>query len=91
MIFCCLYCFLKAFPNRHSVCHPKNNMYAPLLRTCGGSNHGSPVFIRFEYLVVNSPTHSLKSLDHFLLNKGQTMSFGPTQCSLHYKLGGVTS
>ena len=55
MICCCLYCLLKAFPNCHSVCHP-NNMYAPLSTTCGGSNHGSPVFIRFGYLVVNSPT-----------------------------------
>ena len=66
MIFCCVYCLLKGFPNCYSVCH-QNNMYAPLSTTCGGSNHGSPVFIRFEYLVVNSPTHSLKSLDHFLL------------------------
>ena len=66
MICCCMYCLLKAFPNYHSVCHP-NNMYAPLSTTCGGGNHGSSVFIRFGYLVVNSPTYSLKSLDHFLL------------------------
>ena len=52
-MICCLYCLLKAFPNCHSVCHP-NNMYAPFSTTCGGSN---------SY----SPTHSLKSLDHFLL------------------------
>ena len=38
----------------------------PFQQKCGCSNHGSPVFIRFEYLVANSPTHSLKSLDHFL-------------------------
>ena len=42
-------------------------MYAPLSTTGGGSNHGSSVFIRFRYPVVNSPTHSLKSLDDFLL------------------------
>ena len=30
-------------------------------------NHGSLVFIRFGYLVANSPTYSPKSLDHFLL------------------------
>ena len=66
MICCCMYCLLKVFPNYHSVCHP-NNMYAPLSTTCGGGNHGSSVFIRFGYLVVNSPTYSLKSLDHFLL------------------------
>ena len=29
MIFFCLYCLLKSFPNCHCVCHP-NNMYAPL-------------------------------------------------------------
>ena len=39
----------------------------PLSTTCGGSSHGSPVFIRFRYPVANSPTHNLKSLDHFLL------------------------
>ena len=66
MIFCCVYCLLKTFPNYHSVCH-QNNMYAPLSTTCGGSNHGSSIFIRFGYLVVNSRTHSLKSPDHFLL------------------------
>ena len=66
MVFCCVYCLLKSFPNCYSVCHP-NNMYAPLSITCGGSKHGSSVFIRFGYLVANSPTHSLKSLDHFLL------------------------
>ena len=67
MIFCCVHCLLKAFPNYHSVYHPNNNMYAPLSTTCGGSNHGSPVFIRFMYPVANSPTNSLKLLDHFLL------------------------
>ena len=66
MICCCLHCLLKVFPNYHSVCHP-NNIYAPLSTTCGGSNHESPVFIRFGYPVANSPTHSLKLLDHFLL------------------------
>ena len=65
MICCCLYCLLKAFLNCHSVCHP-NNMYAPFSTICG-SNHGSPVFIRFRYPMVSSPTNSLKSLDHFLL------------------------
>ena len=82
MICCCLYCLLKAFPNYHSVCHP-NNMYAPLSTTGGGSNHGSPVFIRFRYPVVNSPTHSLKSLDDFLL----TVKDKPCrldQCIVHY-------
>ena len=82
MICCCLYCLLKAFPNCHSVCHP-NNMYAPLSTTGGGSNHGSSVFIRFRYPVVNSPTHSLKSLDDFLL----TVKDKPCrldQCNVHY-------
>ena len=32
----------------------------------GSSNHGSLVFLRFEY-PMNSPTHNPKSLDHFLL------------------------
>ena len=66
MIFCCVYCLLKDFPNCHSVCH-QNNMYAPPSTTCGGSNHGSLIFIKFRYPMANSPTHSLKSLDHFLL------------------------
>ena len=57
---------LKAFPNCHCVCHQITNMYAPISTSCG-SNHGSLVFIRFRYPVVNSPTHSPKSLDHFLL------------------------
>ena len=42
------------------------NMHAPI-STYGDSNHRSPIFIRFGYPVVNSPTHSPKSLDHFLL------------------------
>ena len=76
MILCCMifFCLLKAFPNCHSVCQPIYIyiyiyvcMYAPLSTTSGGSNHGSPVFNRFRYSMVNSPTHSLKSLDHFLL------------------------
>ena len=67
MIFCCLYCLLSAFPNCHSVGHQNNNMYTPLSTTCGGSNLALLVFIRFGYLMENSPTHSLKSLDHFLL------------------------
>ena len=67
MIYCCVYCLLKAFPNYHSVCHPSKNMYAPLSTTCCGSSHGSLVFIRFGYPVANSPTHRLKSLDHFPL------------------------
>ena len=66
MIFCCVHCLLKAFPNCYNVWH-QNKMYAPLSTICGGSNRGSPVFIRFGYLVANSPTHSLKSLNHFLL------------------------
>ena len=64
---CCLYCLLKAFPNCHSVCHSNNNVCTPFQQFCGGSNHRSPIFIRFRYPVANSPTHSLKSLDHFLL------------------------
>ena len=49
------------------VCAIKTtNMYAPL-STYGGSNYGSLVFIRFGYPMVNSPTHSPKLLDHFLL------------------------
>ena len=59
---------LKAFPNCHSVCHQTTNMNVPI-STYGGSNHGSPIFIRFGYPVVNSPTHSPKSLNHFLLTK----------------------
>ena len=41
-------------------------MHEPISKS-GGSNHGSPVFLRFGYPMVNLPTHSLKSLDHFLL------------------------
>ena len=59
---------LKAFPNCHSVCHQTTNMHVPI-STYGGSNHGSPIFIRFGYQVVNSPTHSPEPLDHFLLTK----------------------
>ena len=68
MRFCCFYCLIRAFPNCYSVCH-QNNKYVctPFNKQCGGSNHGSPVFIRFKYPVANSPTHSLRSLDHFLL------------------------
>ena len=62
-----LYCLLKSFPNCHSVCHPNKYVCTPFQQLVGGSNHGSPVFIRFGYPVANSPTHSLKSLDHFLL------------------------
>ena len=64
---CCLYCLLKAFPNCHYVCHSNNNVCTHFQIFCGSSNHGSPVFIRFGYPVVNSPTHSPKSLGHFLL------------------------
>ena len=64
---CGLYCLLKSFPNRHCACHSNNNVCTSFQQFCSGSNHGSPVFIRFRYLVANSPTHSLKSLDHFLL------------------------
>ena len=81
--FCCLYCFLESFPNCHSVCHPKHNVCTHFQQFCGGSNHGSPVFIRFRYPVANSPTHSLKSLDHFLL----TVKDKPCrldQCNVHY-------
>ena len=67
MIFCCLFWLLKSFANCHTVCHPNNNVCTPFQQFCGGSNHGSHVFIRFGYLVANSPTHSPKSLDHFLL------------------------
>ena len=42
------------------------NMYEPI-SVYGSSNYGSPVFIRFRYPVANSPTHSPKLLDHFLL------------------------
>ena len=59
---------LKAFPNYHCVCHQTTIMHAPI-STSSGSNHGSSVFIRFEYPVVNSPTYGPKSLDHFLLTK----------------------
>jgi len=41
-------------------------MYAPISKF-GGSNHGSPIFLTFGCPVMNSPTHSPKSLDHFLL------------------------
>ena len=64
---CHLYCQLKSFPNYHCVCHPNNNVCTPFQQFCSGSNHGSLVFIRFGYQVANSPTHSPKSLDHFLL------------------------
>jgi len=55
-----------AFPNYHCVCHETTSMHEPISKS-GDSNHGSPVLIRFGYLVVNSLTHNLKSLDHFLL------------------------
>ena len=57
-----------AFPNCHCVCHETTIMHEPISKF-GDSNHGSPVFIRVGYPVVNSPTHSLKSLDHFLLTE----------------------
>ena len=44
----------------------QQTLHVPI-STYGGSNHGSPVFIWFRYPMVNSPTHSPKSLDHFLL------------------------
>ena len=59
---------LKAFPNYHCVCHQTTIMHAPISKF-GGSNHGSTVFIRFGYPVVNSPIPSPKSLDHFLLTE----------------------
>ena len=83
MIICCLFCLLKSFPNFHSVCHLNNNVCTPFQQFCGGSNHGSLVFIRFGYPVANSPIHSLKSLDHFLL----TIRDKPcrsNQCNVHY-------
>ena len=67
LYICCVYCLLKSFPNWHSVCHPNKYVCTPFQQLVGGSNHGSSVFIRFRYPVANSPTHSLKSLDHFLL------------------------
>ena len=88
---CCLYYLLKIFPNCQCVCHSNNNVRTPFQQFCGGSNHGSPVFIRFGYPVANSPTHSLKSRSFPVDCNGQTMLFELTQCSLHYKLGGVTS
>ena len=62
IIICCLYCLLKSFLNCHSVCHPNNNVCPPFQKFCGGSNHGSPVFIRFGYPVVNSLTHFLLTI-----------------------------
>ena len=59
MVFFCMYCLLKAFPNCHKC--------APLSTTCDGSNYGSSIFIWFEYPMANSLTHSLESLYHFLL------------------------
>ena len=47
------------------------------------NNHGSPIFLRFGSLVVNSPTHSPKSIDYFLL----TVKDKPChldQCNVHY-------
>ena len=73
---------LKAFPNCHCVCHQITNMYAPISTSCG-SNHGSLVFIRFRYPVVNSPPHSPKSLDYFLLTK-KDRSCRLDQCNVHY-------
>ena len=43
---------LKAFPNCHSCAIKTTNMHVPI-STYGGSNHRSPVFIRFRYPVVN--------------------------------------
>ena len=83
MIYCYVYCLLKAFPNYHSVCHPSKNMYAPLSTTCCGSSHGSPVFIRFGYPVANSPTHRLKSLDHFPLTV-KDIPYHLDQHNVHY-------
>ena len=49
------------------LCHSNNNVCTSFQKFCGGSNHGSPFFIKFGYPMANSPTYSLKSLDHFLL------------------------
>ena len=57
-------------------------MHEPISKS-GGSNHGSPVFLRFGYLVVNLPTHSPKSLDHFLLTT-KNKPCHLDQCNVHY-------
>ena len=57
-----------AFPNYHCVCHETTITHEPISKS-SDSNHRSLVFIRFGYPVVNSPTHSPKSLDHFLLTE----------------------
>ena len=54
-----VYCFLLiviVHVMKQQIMHQKS----------GSSNHGSLVFLRFGNLM-NSPSHNLKSLDHFLL------------------------
>ena len=82
MLFEMPYCLFIVFPNCHCVCHETTIMYKPISKS-DDSNHGSSVFIRFGYLVVNSPTHSPKSLNHFLLTeKDKSCRFD--QCNVHY-------
>ena len=64
----CHVCLLRAFPTIIVCAIKTTNMHVPISKY-GGSNHGSPVFIRFGYLMVNSPTHGPKSPGHFLLTK----------------------
>ena len=80
---CCLFI---AFPNSHCVCHETTIMHEPISKF-GDSNHGSPVFLRFGYPVVNSLTHSPKSLDHFLLTENDK-PFCLDQCNVHYVTSG---
>ena len=47
-------------PSKQQICMHPSQQY-------GGSNYGSPVFIRFGYPMANSPTHSSNSPNHFLL------------------------
>ena len=75
-------CLLQLSFNYHCASHETTIMGEPILEpSC--SNHGSPVFPRFEYPMVNSPTHSPKSLYPFLM----TVKDKPCrleQCSIHY-------
>ena len=67
------------------MCAIKQQIYMHhFQQQCGGSNHGSPVFIRFGYLVANWTTHSLKSIDHFLTVKDRPCHLD--QHKVHYML-----
>ena len=74
------------------VCHQTTVMHAPISKF-GGSNHGSPVFIRFRYPMVNSSTHSSHSamcvlvLIEWIEIDGDLVLIDPTKPFLMGKFG----